>query len=58
MSVITEMWELIGELGENDEEDDKGEKIRMRVRVHCFVEPNQLPSVRIKRDYYEVRAMS
>lgn len=64
VAVITAMWEVMGggppDPSSTDEEEDEdgaeGEnKRRMRVRVHWFVKPSQLPSVRVKREHYEVR---
>lgn len=58
VAVVTAMWEVIGgEPNESDREDEDGEKgKKMRVRVHWFVKPTQLPSVRVKRDHFEVRS--
>lgn len=64
VAVITSMWEVMGgeppdpsSTDEEEDEDGAGEekKRRMRVRVHWFVKPSQLPSVRVKREHYEVR---
>lgn len=58
VAVVTAMWEVIGgEPNESDGEDEDGERgKKMRVRVHWFVKPTQLPSVRVKRDHFEVRS--
>lgn len=60
VAVVTAMWEVIGgEPNDSDGEDEDGEKgKKMRVRVHWFVKPTQLPSVRVKRDHFEVRISS
>lgn len=61
VAVVTAMWEVVGsEQDESDVDDEDGERVknRMRVRVHWFVKSNQLPSVRVKRDHFEVRSSS
>lgn len=48
IGVIVDMWEI-----DLREENEEGEE-RIRVRVHWFDRPSDLPSIRAKRCYHEV----
>ena len=46
VAVITAIWNVDGE--------DFKPKASLRIRVHWFVRPSELPKIRAKRDFYEV----
>lgn len=48
IAVIVAIWELVAEDGE--EEEDRP----MMVRIHWFLRPTELASIRVKRDHLEV----
>lgn len=50
VGIITAMWEVLGRT-EDDEED---EKMLKKVRVHWFLRPNELASIRARREHREV----
>ncbi|TFK36756.1 P-loop containing nucleoside triphosphate hydrolase protein [Crucibulum laeve] len=51
IAVIVSMWEVRPKLGDGEESESDPKK--MRVRVHWFLRPSELASIRAKRDHKE-----
>lgn len=51
VAVILDMWEVRSE----DEDTDGSDK--MRIRVHWFIRPNEMATIRAKREYLDVRQL-
>jgi origin recognition complex subunit 1 len=57
IAVVTDMWEVVYPDDDREGEDDKAE--RMKVRIHWFLRPEQLARIRQKRDHHKAsRAFS
>jgi origin recognition complex subunit 1 len=52
IGVIISMWEIFWS-GADDEDEQRGGQDHMRVRVHWFLRPTELASVRARRDHRE-----
>ncbi|KAJ7111931.1 P-loop containing nucleoside triphosphate hydrolase protein [Mycena epipterygia] len=50
IAVIVAMWELVAE---NRDEEEEEEDKEMMVRIHWFLRPTQLATIRAKRDHLE-----
>ena len=53
IAVIVAMWET--DLNSEDDEEGGGGEEKIRLRVHWFDRPSDLPSIRAKRFYHHVR---
>ena len=56
VAVITALWRIVRDDDEGGDDDDSSES--MRIRVHWFVRPAQLGSIRQKRDALPVSSLS